>query len=117
MAPTTVLSNWSAMILPVAVLAVLAAFLPLWLARRLPESMVGLGVNLLISSGVLLFICVLYFAKFYVGQDIQALAVVGEHAGAVALHLTRLGMMTALIWGPIVLAVLAMQPQRWRPEV
>ncbi|WP_428542154.1 hypothetical protein [Profundibacter sp.] len=117
MTPINVLSHWSSMILPAVLIAALAVFLPLWLAKKLPENMAGLGANLLASSGVLLFVSVLYFTWFYLDQDVRMMGMMYEHFGEMLRHLTRLGMLSAILWGPILLAVLAMQPSKWRPEL
>ena len=117
MTPTTVLSNWASMILPVAGIAVVAALLPLMLATRLPQSWGGLGVNLVISGGVLMAVSAGYFAGFYLLEDARMLAMIGEVSGAAGWHFLRLGVLSAMVWGPIVLLVLAMQPQKWRPEL
>ena len=117
MTPINVLSHWSSMILPAVLIAVLAVLLPLWLAKKMPENMVGLGANLLVSAGVLMFVSVLYFTWFYMGQGVQVMGVMYDHFGEMLRHLTWLGMLSAILWGPILLAVLAMQPSKWRPEL
>ena len=116
MTPADVLSHWFSLILPAAFISALAVFLPLWLAKKLPENMLGLGANLLASSGMLMFVSALYFTWFYLGQGVQVMGALYEHFGEMIRHLTGLGMLSAILWGPILLAVLAMQPSKWRPE-
>jgi len=117
MTPTAVLSNWATMILPVAGIALLAALLPLSMARSFPQSWYGLFWNLLISFLVLLVISVAYFAMFRPPNDIVAITANGEYYMSSSAELVRLGLLSAMVWGPIVLVVLAMQPSKWRPEV
>ena len=117
MTPTTTLSNWSSMILPVVVIAAIAVLLPLWLAGRLPQSMLGLGVNLVMSVGVLLGVSIAYFAAFRPPQVMLMITEGGEYFSYAVWDLLRVGLLSAMIWGPIVLVVLAMQPSKWRPEV
>ena len=117
MTATEALSHWSSMILPAVLVAALAVFLPLWLAQKLSENMLGLGANLLVSSGALLSLSVLYFAYFYVGQGVQMTGALSDHSGEMLRHLMWLGMLSSILWGPILLTVLAMQPSKWRPEV
>ncbi len=117
MTPTAVLSNWAEMILPVAGVALLAALLPLSIARSFPQSWYGLFWNLLISFLVLLVISVTYFAMFRPPNDIVAITANGEYYMSSSAGLIRLGLLSAMVWGPIVLVVLAMQPQKWRPEI
>ncbi len=117
MTPTAVLSYWASMILPVAGIAVLAALLPLSMARSFPQSWNGLFWNLLISFLVLLVISITYFAMFRPPNDIVAITTNGEYYMSSSAELIRLGLLSAMVWGPIVLVVLAMQPQKWRPEI
>jgi glucan phosphoethanolaminetransferase (alkaline phosphatase superfamily) len=117
MTPAAVLSNWAEMILPVAGVALLAALLPLSMARSFPQSWYRLFWNLLISFLVLLVISVTYFAMFRPPNDIVAITANGEYYMSSAAGLIRLGLLSAMVWGPIVLVVLAMQPQKWRPKI
>lgn len=116
MSPTAVLSNWAEMILPVAGIAILAALVPLSMARSFPQSWYGLFWNLLISFLILLVISVTYFAMFRPPNGIVAITSSGEYYMSSSAELIRLGLLSAMVWGPIVLVVLAMQPQKWRPE-
>jgi len=117
MSPNAVLSNWASMILPVAGVAALAALLSLMMARNFPQNWFGLFWNLLISFLVLLVISVTYFAMFRPPNDIVAITANGEYYMSSSAGLIRLGLLSAMVWGPIVLVVLAMQPQKWRPEI
>ena len=117
MTPAEALSHWSAMILPVVAVAMLAWFLPLWMARNFPENWYGLFWNLLISFLVLLGVSVAYFATFRPPNDIVAITQNGEYYMSSAAELIRTGLLSAMVWAPIVLVVLAMQPQKWRPEL
>ncbi len=117
MTPSTVLSSWASMILPVAGVAVLAVLLPQIMARSFPQSWYGLFWNLLITFLVLLVTSVTYFAMFRPPNDIVAITANGEYYMSSSAGLIRLGLLSAMVWGPIVLVVLAMQPQKWRPEV
>ena len=117
MRPIVVLSYWAEMILPVVGVAVLAALLPLWMAHNFPQNWYGLFWNLLISFLILLVISITYFAMFRPPNDILAITANGEYYMSSATELIRIGLLSAMIWGPIVLVVLAMQPSRWRPEL
>ncbi|MEL6550366.1 MAG: hypothetical protein AAFQ54_08995 [Pseudomonadota bacterium] len=101
-----------ALILPGVVLAVAAWVIPTWLGRRLPESMLALGANLAVSALALWVLSALAFAGSYALQGVPAAALVDG-----ALHFAGLGRLAGLLWGPVLLLALAVQPQTWRPEL
>ena len=100
------------LLLPMVALVALAFWVPHRVAQEVPETMAGLGLNLVISCIVMLVSAAVVLGALYLWQGTPlALLVRGiGHLFGVALH-------TALIWVPIVLLQLAMQPQRWRPDL
>lgn len=110
-------SHWTTMVLPIVVIAALSVFIPLGLAKRLPHSWAGLGTNLLISGLVLLAICIGYFAAFRPSKALIIITEAGEYYSYGAKDLLMVGLQSMMIWLPILLLVLAMQPQKWRPEL
>ncbi|MEL6915186.1 MAG: hypothetical protein AAFP13_11875 [Pseudomonadota bacterium] len=106
-------SLYSIALIGPGVLLVAAAWtLPTWLGRRLPESMLALGVNLAVSAFLLWALSALAFAGSYALQGVPARALV-----AGASHFAGLGRLAGLLWGPVLLLALAVQPQHWRPEL
>lgn len=97
---------------PAVVLVTLAWGLPTWLARQLPESMLALGANLAVSAVALWVLSALGFAVSYALQGVP-LSVLLDGIE----HFAGLGRVSGLFWGPILLLALAVQPQKWRPEL
>lgn len=110
-------SHWTTMVLPIVVIAALAVFIPLGLAKRLPHSWAGLGTNLLVSGMVLLALSTAYFAAFRPPKSLILITEAGEYYSYGAKDLLMVGLQSMMIWLPILLLVLAMQPQKWRPEL
>ncbi|WP_147125977.1 hypothetical protein [Shimia ponticola] len=100
------------LILPMVILVGVAFWVPHRLAQELPQSMPGLGVNLLISSLTMVVLAAVVLAGLYVWQG-TPLSLLLTGVG----HLVSVAAQTALIWGPVVLLQLAMQPQHWRPDL
>ncbi len=109
--------DWVGLILPVVVCVALAVALPLWLARRLPDSYAGLGMNFGLSALALLVISMVYFASFRPWGVVKQITQAGEYYTFVFWDVLISGLMSAMIWGPIVVLVLVMQPQKWRPDL
>ena len=105
------LYSWT-LIAPMVVLVALAFWVPHRLAQELPQSMGALGVNLAMSSVVLWAVSLVVLAVQYVWQGVPVLEI-GRGMG----HLAGVGLQSALIWLPIILLQLAMQPQTWRPDL
>lgn len=105
------LTQW---ILPAILAAGAALALPWWLSRRLPETMGGLALNLVISCLVMWGLSVAYFVAAYLAQDARIAAAIGPGLAG-AWHFARLGLLSALLWGPLVALVLVTRPATWRP--
>lgn len=106
------MSYSGALLAPMVVLVGMAFWVPVWFARRLTQDFRGLGINLLLSSLFLWFCALGIVAGLYVWQKVPL--------GALLTGLPHIGFVAAqsvLIWVPIVLLQLAMQPQHWRPDL
>ena len=100
------------LLLPMVVLVALAFWVPHRVAQEVPETMAGLGLNLVISCIVMLVSAAVVLGALYLWQG-TPLGLLVRGIG----HLFGVAVQTALIWVPIVLLQLAMQPQRWRPDL
>ena len=105
------LYSW-VLIAPVVLIVVIAALVPTLLARKLPETMAALAVNLILSACMLWGLSAVFFGVMYSWQGVPVAVVI-----AGSLHLMILGAKAGLLWAPIILLVLAVQPQKWRPEL
>ena len=90
---------------PTAVFFVLAWCIPACLARFVPMSVTGLFINLICSAGIMITSGTFYM--WLVG---------GIDAGEGFMFLPiRHSMRFALIWAPVLILALIVQPQKWRP--
>jgi hypothetical protein len=53
----------------------------------------------------------------YLAQGINWAALMQDGWGAFLLHFLRLGLISSLLWGPIMLLAVASLPKRWKEEV
>ncbi|MGB0798811.1 MAG: hypothetical protein ACPGRD_05795 [Planktomarina sp.] len=104
----SVVDIWWEIAAPLLVLAGFAWCIPTLLARWLPEAIIALILNAIVSA--LLLICLsgayIYFSwEASVYTHMLAIAALGA------------GSKTILVWGPIVILALSVQPQKWRPDL
>jgi len=97
---------------PTLVLVALAWIIPTQVAKRMPETFRALFVNLLFSASALWGASAFGFALSYAVQGVPFAELLPG-----ATHFIRLGLMAGMLWGPILLLALAMEPQKWRPEL
>ncbi len=92
-------------LLPLAVVAAIAWFVPKFLGQRLPQTLVGLWVNAGVSSIIMCLVC-----------GIVMLAALGQASPAIWVYAVWLGLKFALLWVPVVILSLVIQPQHWELE-
>ncbi|MEM9437526.1 MAG: hypothetical protein AAGA15_13775 [Pseudomonadota bacterium] len=97
---------------PAIVLVILAWIVPSQLAKRMPETMLALATNLAVSAVIIWIFSALGFAASYAAQGVPWSVMIANPE-----HFIWLGQVSALLWGPVLLLVLALQPQKWRPEL
>ena len=97
---------------PVVVLVALAWILPTQVAKRMPETMTALAINLIFSAAALWGFAALGFAVSYYLQGVPVDVLMTG-----AQHFIWLGLLAGMFWGPILLLALAMEPQKWRPDL
>lgn len=100
------------LILPMIILVGAAFWVPYRLAQELPESYPALAWNLCVSVLTIWIFACLIVSILYLWQGFSILEVFGGGD-----HVVWVAAQTALIWLPIVLLQLAMQPQHWRPDL
>lgn len=106
--PYTALLGWAAFIVPFAVLGVVALGLPLWLARKLPQSYGGLVLNGCVTAIICYAMTFGYFTAEYMR--------LGHGPGMLA-HIARVSVGAALFWVPVALLALITRVQRWEPDL
>lgn len=101
------------MILPLAVLVVVAALLPRLIERRLGRRPWALAVNAAASAILLVALAGGYFLLLYTLQDPRVLTLARAEPGAAFRHFAGLGGMAGLVWAPV-LVVSLISPARRR---
>ena len=106
----------SGLILPALALGVLGWLVPRLLARVWPEGLGPLLFLAFVSTFILLALAAGFFVLLYVwqGAPLRALFEPGLAAGLG--HFLRLGLLSALVWAPIMVLSVAGLPARWKEE-
>ena len=103
----------SGLILPALALGVLGWLVPRLLARVWPEGAGPLLLLALVSTLVLIALATVFFLLLYVGQGAPLAALVDM--GSLP-HFLRLGLVSALVWAPIMILSVASLPQHWKEK-
>jgi hypothetical protein len=103
--------------LPVIVLAALAVLVPRLMERAVPESLGGLILNGVGSALVLSVLSAGYFAAAYAMRSSALLDLAGIAPGRTAAHFLRLGLMSGIVWAPVMVLAVASAPKRWKEAV
>lgn len=103
-----------AILIPVVVLVALAILLPRLLLPLMPETLAGLVLNGAISAVVLTVLACGWFFGSYLVHDTRLVDLFGLAPGGTLLYFLRLGLMSALIWAPVLVLAVASLPKRWK---
>ena len=107
----------SGLVLPALILAVLGWAVPKALSRVWPEGVQPLILLAVVSAVVLLILSMLGFAALYGLQGAPVGRFFDRGVGPGLWHFARLGLMSALVWGPILVLSVANLPRHWTREV
>ena len=105
-----------ALLLPAVALAVVAFLVPRWLARRLPEGVWPLVLNAFLSAVLMVLISGAVFFGMYVRQGFLAVQLAIPDFWTNVIFFGRLGVMSGIIWVPIVVLSVASLPKNWVKE-
>lgn len=105
-----------ALFLPALMLAVLAFAVPRLLARVLPEGVKPLMLNAFLSTILLFVLSAVFFFCLYLWQGLSAAEVFVPGLAASVLLFGRLGLISAIIWAPIMILSVAGLPRKWVKE-
>lgn len=100
--------------LPLIALIAIAAALPHLLLRRMPETFPGVILNALICALILTLLAAAYFFAAYLARNTAILDLVGISPGSTLLYFLRLGLGSALVWGPVLVLSVSYTPSRWK---
>ena len=102
--------------LPALVLAIFGFVVPRLLARVLPEGVLPLLLNALLSTLLMFVLAALMFFGLYVMRGAEAERLLETGLAPTVLFFGQLGLASALIWAPIMLLSVAGLPRKWVKE-
>ncbi|NSX53435.1 hypothetical protein [Parasulfitobacter algicola] len=103
-----------AVVLPLIVICILALWLPRRLGPMFPETVMGLVVNGMVTALVMLALAMAYFWAAYGLQSDAIFQLIGDVPLQSFLHFLRLSMLSAFLWGPLVVLSAANQHRHWK---
>ena len=101
------------LILPALVLATVAFFVPRMLARVLSEGVMPLLANAFMSTVILIALSGIFFWCLYIWQGLQVAQLTRQGVAANVVFFGQLGLMSAIIWAPIMILSVAGLPRKW----
>lgn len=104
------------LLLPALVLGILGFAVPRVLATVLPEGVTALLVNGFASTVVVFALASLFFCLLYAWQGVSLAAFGQSETASAVLYFGRLGLLSGLIWAPVMLLSLSGLPGRWVHE-
>ncbi len=104
------------LILPATMIALLGFAVPRVLARVFPEGVKPLLLNTFLSTVLLFLISALFFACLYLWQGVPVGEIAATGWAANILFFGRLGLISGMIWAPIMLLSVAGLPRKWVNE-
>lgn len=104
------------LLLPALALGVLGWLVPRLLARVWPEGVGPLLALALVSTLVLLALAAGIFLLLYAWQGAPVAALFEPGLAVGVVHFLRLGLLSALVWAPVMILSVAGLPARWTEE-
>ncbi len=105
------------LLLPALILAFIGWLVPKLWARVLSEGVKPLLVNALLSTLTMGIAGILYFVILYLIHGTPLNQITGVGFGPSIVYFGRLALISALLWGPIMILSLAGVPRRWKKAV
>ena len=102
--------------LPSLALAILAFVVPRLLAKAIPEGVVPLLLNAFLSTVILFLLAAGFFVCLYMWQGASLSDVTVTGTADTVVFFGRLGLISAIIWAPIMLLSVACLPRKWVKE-
>lgn len=104
------------LVLPALVLALVGWLVPRGLSLVFPEGVRPLLFLTFVSTVIMFLIGSLFFVGLYVLRGASIDVVMSGGLVDVVLHFSRLGLISALLWGPIMILSVAGLPKHWVEE-
>lgn len=106
----------SGLIWPAAALALLGWLVPRLLSLVWPEGVRALFALAFVSAGVMVMIGMAAFLLLYLIEGVPFSVLAEAGTGSMVAHFLRLGVISALFWGPILVLSVAGIPKTWVKE-
>lgn len=106
----------SGLLLPALALGALGWLVPRLLARVWPEGVGPLLLLALVATLVLLALAAGFFVLLYAWQGAPVAALFEPGLAAGLGHFLRLGLLSALVWAPLMILSVAGLPKHWTEE-
>ena len=107
----------SGLILPAIVLAIMGWFVPRLLALFWPEGVKWLMLLALVSAVVMALCGAAFFGLLYAMRGVGVGDLIETGGGALVADFLRVSLMSALLWGPLMVLSIAGVPKKWVKEV
>jgi hypothetical protein len=104
------------LVLPAVFLALLGWLVPRGLSLFWPEGVKPLLTLALTATLIMLAVSMVFFVALYVWQGAPLAMLFESGVGAGIVHFARLGLISALLWGPILILSVSGLPKLWVKE-
>lgn len=105
------------LLIPALVLTLVGWLVPRMLFHVFPEGVRPLLTLAVTATVIMLCFGMAFFAVLYIAQGLPFSALFHDGAGSAVTHFLRLGLISSLLWGPMMLLSVAGLPKRWQKEV
>lgn len=105
-----------ALLLPAAMICVVAFIVPRILAMVLPEGVKPLLLNAFLSTVLLFLLSAGLFFCLYLWQGLSIADLLASGLAANVVFFGKLGLYSAIIWGPVMVLSVAGLPRKWVKE-
>lgn len=104
------------LVLPALILALVGWLVPRGLSLVFPEGVRPLLIVALVSTILMFLLGTLFFFGLYLARGLSLEAIMSGGIAEVIVHFGRLGLISALLWGPIMILSVAGLPKHWVDE-
>ncbi|MBM1220268.1 hypothetical protein JQU17_08530 [Ponticoccus sp. SC2-23] len=104
------------LLLPALVLALVGWLVPRGLSLVFPEGVKPLLILAFVSTVIMFLVGSSFFVGLYLVRGVPMEAVLSGGLADVVVHFGRLGLISALLWGPIMILSVAGLPKHWVEE-
>jgi hypothetical protein len=104
------------LVMPALVLAFVGWLVPRLLSLVWPEGVRPLMALALVATVIMFLLGMAFFLGLYLWRGVPMAALLEGGLAATVLHFGRLGLISALLWGPIMILSVAGLPKHWVKE-